>query len=220
MPFRHKRSAPTDLTDPCLIFRYFEDLEILFAKHNISNPQEKKQAAVYYLSVKVEALWKTTLMFSDPAYSYKDFKAKIIALYLEAKPQHMLEELEKLVADCAHTLICSREELGEYNHNFLLVSHFLISKNRISWIDQSRYFLASFEPILAMAICSQLERKFLDHLPVDLHKIEDIYDTALYALKWQCGYTPLAQTPWTPLTAFPIPSTSPPATPCWNVISM
>ena len=109
-------------------------------------------------------------MFSDPAYSYKDFKAKIIALYLEAKPQHMLEELEKLVADCAHTLICSREELGEYNRNFLLVSHFLISKDRISWIDQSRYFLASFEPILTVAIRSRLERKFPDHLPVDPYK--------------------------------------------------
>src|SRR6266702_2292074 len=138
----------------------------VFAKHNILNPQEKKQVAVYYPSVKVEALWKTTLTFSNPAYLYKDFKAKIIALYLEAKPQHTLEELEKLVADCAYTPIRSREELGEYNCNFLLVSHFLISKNCIFWIDQSHYFLASFEPILAMAIRSRLKQKFLDHLPV------------------------------------------------------
>ncbi len=213
MPFRCERSTPTDLTDPHKIFHYFEDLEILFAKHNILNPQEKKQAAVYYPSVKVEALWKTTLMFSDPTYSYKDFKAKIIALYPEAKPQHTLEELEKLIADRVRTPIHSREELGEYNCNFLLVSHFLISKNRISWIDQLHYFLASFEPILAMAICSQLERKFLDRLPVDPHKIEDIYDAALYALEWQCGYTPLAQALQTPLTVVLIPSTSPPATP-------
>jgi len=154
MLFRSERSAPTDLTDPHKIFCYFEDLEILFAKHNILGSQEKKQAAVYYPSVKVEALWKTTPMFSDPAYSYEDFKAKIIALYPEAEPQHTLEELEKLIADRARTPIHSREELGEYNRDFLLVSHFLISKDRISWIDQSRYFLASFELILAMAIRS------------------------------------------------------------------
>ncbi len=197
MPFRCERSAPTNLTDPHKIFHYFEDLEILFAKHNILNPWEKKQAAVYYPSVKVEALWKTTPMFSDPTYSYKDFKAKIIALYPEAKPQHTLEELEKLVADCACTPIRSREEIGEYNCNFLLVSHFLISKNHISWIDQSCYFLASFEPILAMAIHSRLEQKFLDHLPVDPYKTEDIYDAALYALKWQCHYALR-----TPLTVF------------------
>ena len=170
MPFRCKRSAPTNLTDPHKIFCYFEDLEILFAKHNISDSQEKKQAAVYYPSVKVEALWKTTPTFSDPAYSYEDFKAKIIALYPEAEPQHTLEELEKLVADRARTQIRSREELGEYNRDFLLVSHFLISKDRISWIDQSRYFLASFEPILTVAIRSRLERKFPDHLPVDPYK--------------------------------------------------
>ncbi len=157
MPFRCERSTPTDLTDPHKIFCYFEDLEILFARHNISDSQEKKQAAVYYPSVKVEALWKTTLTFRDPTYSYKDFKAKIIALYPEAEPQHMLEELEKLIADHTCTPIHSREELGEYNRNFLLVSHFLISKDHISWIDQSRYFLASFEPILAMAIHSRLE---------------------------------------------------------------
>ncbi len=204
---------PTDLTDPHKIFRYFEDLEILFAKHNISDSQEKKQAAVYYPSVKVEALWKTTLTFSDPTYLYENFKAKIIALYPEAKPQHTLEELEKLIADCTRTPICSREELGEYNHNFLLVSHFQISKDRISWIDQSCYFLASFEPILAVAIHSLLERKFLDHLPVDPYKTEDIYDAALYALEWQCHYAPLAQAPRTPLTVFPTLSISPPATP-------
>ncbi len=168
MPFRCERSAPTDLTDPHKIFRYFEDLAILFAKHNILDSQEKKQAAVYYPSVKVEALWKTTPTFSNPTYSYEDFKAKIITLYPEAEPQHTLEELEKLIADCACTPIRSREELGEYNCNFLLVLHFLISKDCISWIDQSRYFLASFEPILAVAIRSRLERKFLDHLPVDL----------------------------------------------------
>jgi len=207
MPFRRERSAPTDLTDPCLIFRYFEDLEDLFAKHNISDTQEKKQAAVYYPSVKVEALWKTTLTFSDPTYSYEDFKVKIIALYLEAEPQHTLEELEKLVADRARTPIRSREELGEYNRNFLLVLHFLISKDRISWIDQSHYFLASFEPILAMAIRSQLERKFPDHFPVDPYKTEDIYTAALNALEWQ-RHAPLTQVLRILSPTFPTPATT------------
>jgi len=60
MPFQdllrwREESAPIlDLSDPCEIWRYFDDLDFLFTKHHVSDPQEKERTAVNYLSVAVE----------------------------------------------------------------------------------------------------------------------------------------------------------------------
>ena len=57
MPFRRERTAPAfDPAHPCEIERYFDDLEFLFLKHQVSDDQEKKRAAVNYPSVAVEQL--------------------------------------------------------------------------------------------------------------------------------------------------------------------
>ena len=124
MPFRRELSAPIlDLTDPCEIWRYFDDLEFLFLKHRVSDDQEKKCAAVNYPSVAVEKLWKTAHAFGDPARSYEDFKAEIIALYPEATAaqEYTLTDLDRLVSDRARTPIRSKAEFGQYYRDFLLV---------------------------------------------------------------------------------------------------
>ncbi|KAH9027885.1 hypothetical protein EDB85DRAFT_2148244 [Lactarius pseudohatsudake] len=174
LPHRREDSAPVlNLADPCEIWRYFDDLEFLFLKHRVSDNQEKKRAAVRYPSVAVERLWKTARAFGDPACSYEDFKAEVIALYPEAiaAQEHTLADLDML--------------LGAYYCEFLIISRFLIAKSRISAPTQARYLLASFEPRLATAIHARLERRFPDHLPDDPYDTEAIYDAALYVLAWQ-----------------------------------
>ncbi len=220
LPCRHKESVPIlDLTDPCEIPRYFDDLEFLFLKHCISDAQEKKRAAVNYPSVAVERLWKTARTFGDPMCSYEDFKAEVIALYPEVivAQEYSLADFDRLVTDRVCTPICSEIELGEYYHDFLVVSCFLIAKGRISAQMQGHAFLAGFEPRLATAIHSQLERKFLDHFPDDPYETDDIYDAALYALAWQHAaplIEPLHEIPTlsTPVPTMPTPLQSPPPT--------
>ena len=57
LPFWRERTAPSlDPSEPGAIQRYFDDLEFLFLKYNVSDAQEKKQAVVYYPKVAVEAL--------------------------------------------------------------------------------------------------------------------------------------------------------------------
>ncbi|KAH9009364.1 hypothetical protein EDB83DRAFT_2531287 [Lactarius deliciosus] len=188
LPHRREDTAPIlDLSDPCEIWRYFDDLEFLFLKHRVSDDQEKKRAAVNYPSVAVEQLWKTARAFGEPARSYEDFKAEVITLYPEAiaAQEHSIADLDRLVAHQARTPISSETELGAYYREFLLVSRFLIAKGRISVQAQARHLLASFEPRLATAVCARLERKFTDHFPDDPYDTEAIYDAALYALAWQ-----------------------------------
>ena len=120
-------------------------------------------------------------------HSYKDFKVEVITLYPKVivAQEHTLADFDRLVADRTRTPIRSEMEVGAYYHDFLIVSRFLIAKGRISMQMQARHFLASFEPCLATAIHSQLERKFPNHFPDDPYKTDDIYDAALYALAWQ-----------------------------------
>ncbi len=213
LPCQREESAPVlDLSDPREIWRYFDDLDFLFAKHRISDPQEKKHAAVNYPSVAVERLWKTACTFGDPVRSYKDFKAEIIALYPEAiaAQEHTLVDFDRLVTDHARTPIRSEMELGEYYRDFLVVLRFLIAKDCISVQMQVHTFLASFEPHLATAVHSQLECKFPDHLPDNPYETDDIYDAVLYALVWQRA-TPLIESPCeVPTLSMPAPMTPAP----------
>jgi len=125
LPFRCERSAPRfDAADPSTIWRYFEDLEVLFARHRVSDDAEKKQAATRYPSIEVERLWKYARAFSDPARSYEDFKEEVIQMYPEITRDrmHTLADLEEAVRQAAQKDIRSEEDLGIYYRHFLCIS--------------------------------------------------------------------------------------------------
>ena len=89
MPYRREWAAPKfNTADPCSIQSYFEDLDVLFIRHQVSDSSEKKCAAVRYTNIEVEHLWKLVLSFSDPACSYEDFTVEIIGMYPEASAEH------------------------------------------------------------------------------------------------------------------------------------
>src|SRR6266404_1275765 len=188
LPYRHEKRAPTfDDADPARIWQYFEDLELLFQKHSISDNAEKKKATVNYTSVTVERLWKYVPTFSNASRSYKDFKEEIVKMYPEAiaARQPSFADLEQLISQRVRTPISSVLELGEFYREFLGISLDLIAKCRLDKHEQACHFLASFEPRLATPVRLRLEIKFPDHCPLDPYKTEDIYDAAIYALQCQ-----------------------------------
>ena len=72
LPFWHKAQASEfDFEDPCSLWHYFKNLDLLFVRHQVLNSSKKKQAAVQYPELEVEHLWKSTLSYSDPAQPYK-----------------------------------------------------------------------------------------------------------------------------------------------------
>jgi hypothetical protein len=188
MPFRRERTAPTlDLSDPLGILQYFKDLEYLFEKHQVLDDQEKKHAAVYYPSVRVEWAWKCEDTFDDPMAPFQDFKSKILGLYpaTTAALNPNFADLEQLVSERSSRPIGSKMELGEYYRNVRVISQSLIERGHISKGIQARQLLASFEPGLATAVWTRLTYKFPDRLPDDLYQTKDIYEAALYTLAWQ-----------------------------------
>ena len=88
LPFRREESAPKfNEAEPCSIWSYFDDLDLLFIRHQVSDDSERKQASVKYTAIEVERLWKSSPSFSDPACSYEDFKAEVFQLYPEASAE-------------------------------------------------------------------------------------------------------------------------------------
>src|SRR6267154_2551199 len=115
LPFRCERSAPIlDAADPCTIWRYFEDLEALFVRHQVLDDAEKKRAAVNYPPIEVERLWKYVHAFSNPARTYEDFKEEVIQLYPEIARDrmHTLAEFEEAIRQAVRKDIRSEEDLG------------------------------------------------------------------------------------------------------------
>jgi hypothetical protein len=197
LPFWRERSAPVlDASDLSMIWRYFEDLEVLFARHRVSDDAEKKRAATRYPSLEVECLWQSAHALSDPACTYADFKEEVLQLYPEIARDrmHTLADLEKAVRQAARKDIWSEAELGAYYRRFCLVSRYLIERGRLLLIEQSRAFLRGFRPSLEAQIREQLREKFLDHIPGDPYATDDVFDAARFVLaRNQCAATPEAQ---------------------------
>ena len=85
---------------------------------------EKKQAAMQYLSIEVECLWKSMRAFRDLARAYEDFKEEVIQLYLEiaCDRMHTLADLKEAVRQATRKDIRSKEDLGAYYCHFLYIS--------------------------------------------------------------------------------------------------
>jgi hypothetical protein len=188
LPFRGERAAPTfDDSQPEELARYFSDLESLFTLHAVADRQECKQAALRYVSVRTESLWKTTEAWADQTKTYEDFKAEVFKFYPGSSGDrtYSLQDLDILVGHYARTGVTSSADLGEYHRQFLLISRYLVSKSRIATQEQSRMFLHGLPPHLEARVRQRLQAKFIDHFPDDPYPISDIYDATNYVLT--CG---------------------------------
>ena len=144
LPVRSECSAPSfDDNQPEELERYFADLETLLDCHTVNADQEKKQAALKYLKIWTENLWKTTEAWTDPMKTYEEFKAEVFKLYpgSSSNRTYTMQDLNLIIGHYARIGILTSTDLGEYYRRFLLISRYLISKNRLSTQEQSRSFL-------------------------------------------------------------------------------
>src|SRR5216684_6159965 len=83
LPGHGERSTPTfDDTRLEELPHFFDNLELLLGQHNVIDEQERKQAALRYLSFQMETLWKTAESWADQTKSYQEFREEILKLYL------------------------------------------------------------------------------------------------------------------------------------------
>ena len=185
MPGRSERSAPSfDDSQPEELERYFADLELLLDRHIVTDNQDRKQAALKYLKYRTESLWKTAEAWADVTKTYDDFKAEIAKLYPGSSSDrtYTMGDLDMVIGQYARIGIQSSTDLGEYYRRFILISRYLISKNRLSTQEQSRTFFRGLQPHLEVKVRQRLQQKLIDHFPDDPYPITDIYEAVSYVL--------------------------------------
>ena len=196
MPARGERAAPTfDETQPEDLERYFTELEFLMNRHNIIDEGDRKRAAIRYLKVRTEMLWKSTTAWKDLTRTYTEFKAEVILLYPGAAGDrtYTIQDLDILIGHYARNGIMNGLELGDFYRQFLLITRYLIDKNRMSTQEQSRAFHRGLPPALGARTMQRLEQKFIDHYPDEPYPLADIYDAVSHVLMGSASIS-LAQT--------------------------
>jgi len=118
LPTRRERSAPSlDGNQPEDLERYFSDLQMLLLRHSVSDENQCKKAALRYLTIQTERLWKTADTWTDQSKTYAQFRLEIFKLYPGASGGriYMIQDLKSVIGHYSQAEIQSRADLGEYN---------------------------------------------------------------------------------------------------------
>ena len=79
MPMRNERAAPTfDGSNAHELPWFFEDLESLIERANITSNKEMKKQVLKYVDIHTELMWKIFPEFSDDNKTYREFKDAIL----------------------------------------------------------------------------------------------------------------------------------------------
>ncbi|EED82015.1 predicted protein [Postia placenta Mad-698-R] len=185
MPPRGHSTAPSfDPSEVRSLRRYFQDLEALFTRCQITDEAAKKQWAVRYPSIDVADLWETIESFIDVTKSYNDWKADVRALYPGADDTRKwsLADMDQLIGERARIGIHNAADLGCYYRDFMAITKHLIAQNRLSPIEQSRAFLRGFQPALLTRLETRLHLKHPDHYADDPYTMAEIHAAATFIL--------------------------------------
>jgi hypothetical protein len=185
LPTPNDASAPRfDKENPRGLAGYFEELEYLFERHRVSDATQRKQSAVRYVAVDVQELWQCAAAWGDPTRSYEAFKAEVHAFYPEASDtfRYTTWDLNALVNERAQCEMESVEDLGIFYRNFIVISTFLIKRDRLSTLEQARWFLSGFTGNQITHLQQRLELKNPKAHFDDIPDLADILEEAQFVL--------------------------------------
>ncbi|KAJ7244845.1 hypothetical protein C8J57DRAFT_1038457, partial [Mycena rebaudengoi] len=174
MPARGDRNAPQfESQKPRELQRYFTDLEFHFMRAAVTDSTEKKQHATRFLSVDDQDIWESLPEFK-PVKLYAEFKAAVLKLYPgnDTDRKYSLADLDALIGEYARVGILSKSDYSEFYRQFLVITQYLLDKNRLSVGERSRAFRRAITP---QTLWARVHQRLQIKQP-DVH--EDEYDIA------------------------------------------
>ncbi|KAF5378263.1 hypothetical protein D9615_008697 [Tricholomella constricta] len=184
MPARGQSSAPTFVPERAReLHRYFSDLNHLFIECSVVDEQEKKTHTTRYTDIDTADLWEQLDEFAVGT-TYDDWRKAIMALYPGASEErkYSMADLDYLIRERHRLGIQSNSDLGEYYRQFLSVTQFLVSKNRLSINEHDRQFRRAFQSDLWSKIHRRLEILNPNHHPDDPYATETVRAAAEHIL--------------------------------------
>ncbi|KAJ7697903.1 hypothetical protein B0H17DRAFT_852206, partial [Mycena rosella] len=185
MPARGDRGAPAfDSSKPRELHRYFSDLEFHFTRSGVTDSTEKKKHATRFLSVDDQDVWESLTEFA-PANTYDEFKTAVLKLYpgTDVNRKFSLADLDALVGEYARVGILSKGDYSEFYRQFLVITQYLISRQRLSLAEQSRAFRRAIAPAsLWDRVHQRLQIKQPDVHPDDHYDLPDLHEAVEFVL--------------------------------------
>jgi len=181
MPMRGERTAPKfDTTRTRELPRFFEDIERLINRANITIEKDKKKQVVYYADFDTEQLWINLPEFEDPASTYGDFKNAIMEHYPEAAGDFLysIRDIDLLTGERQRLGITSVKDLSDYHLQFMTITSWLIGKQQLSKLEQERAYIRAFPTQLLSTIITRLQFNDPNHHPGIPYRVTEIYTTA------------------------------------------
>src|SRR5271155_1362303 len=181
MPLRNERIAPKfDTSRARELPRYFEDLEALLDRAQITNDIQKKKHAVRYTDFDTEQIWKSFPEFKTPSVSYEEFKKTILFHYPEASGKFLysIGDMDLLISEHRRVGITSARDLSDYHLQFLAITTWIIEKKQLSDLEQQRAYIRAFQSQLLTAITNRLQLKNPDHHPNIPYEVSEVYEMA------------------------------------------
>ncbi|KAF7797723.1 hypothetical protein EIP86_008923 [Pleurotus ostreatoroseus] len=186
MPMRTERSAPTfDPTNPRELRRYFEDLEALLQRCNITDATEKKRYARNYVPVDVADQWEMIPEYSSQQATYDQFKDKIFEQYPNAKDSKRWtrQNVFDLVNNTFTKGIYTLDDWAQFYREYLAMSAYLITKGKYSKDEQGRKVLSALKPDLLNRVYLRLQIKVPTHEADAAYELKDINEAVTWVLQ-------------------------------------
>ncbi|CAK5263879.1 unnamed protein product [Mycena citricolor] len=190
MPARGARGAPEfDPSKPRELPRFFTDLEYHFGLASIADAQERKRHALRFLPFDEAELLESLDSFSVP-HNYDAWKAEVLKLYpgTDSDRKYATSDLHALIGKYASSGINSRAEYSKFYRLFLVISKYLLLKQRLSLVEQSRAFRTAIAPAsLWNRVHQRLQIKKPDVHPEDPYELSDMNEAVEFVLADSTG---------------------------------
>jgi hypothetical protein len=184
MPSRGHTSAPKFSADqPRELNRFFQELENLFTGSNVTDSQAKKEHAIRYVDIDLVEFWSATADFV-PAKTYDEWKTGLKKYYPGSQDEEKFSvaDIDRLVGETMHVGIRSLADLLKYYSTYFTISTYLIEKERMGKIEQSKTFVQALQPDLWARTLQKLQEGKKDQHRDVPFPIADIYDAATAVL--------------------------------------
>ena len=218
MPLRGTQNAPKfDGKTLPLLPHFLEDVNILGTAASIID-LEKICAAIRYADLKEAEGWGLLDEVTTNPLDWTNFTWAVKKLYPSCKGanQYCWANIQYLVQEFWAKLMCTLEDLGEYQHKFLKIAWILINGCKLSDLDQDALFLSGLPANLETQVCQCLLITKSTHHPSNPYPIANIIEATQFLLTGSALHplvaAPAASTPsaqpyylaWAALVPIPV----------------
>lgn len=164
MPLRGDPAAPRFSGDPYELSGYFDDVHFLASEASISDAAAITYA-IRHADIEEANVWKT--LDEVKGHTWDEFVAAVIPLYPGAADdgRYRRWNLEELVRNASQKVMRTREDLGRYHREFLVVSDNLRKFQRISEGEQGSAYMSGLYHVLRSSVLHRLSILYPDHYP-------------------------------------------------------